>query len=299
MSDDATPYRLFDLTLIRRRTLTHCLTRFTFTGPDMARMTTLSPDQRIKIFFPDAEGRAPDIPRRPDWYALWKGMPEGERPPMRTYTIRALRPEEGEVDVDFVLHGDTGPASRWAMRAQPGDAIQMTAPDRAFTGEGGGYEWRPPKGMNHALLIADETALPALAGILEELAAWPKPPMVEAFVEVPEEQDRMPLPSWRGLQLVWMPRDEWTNEEPPMVAAAHLARLPEQVGAEAGALPEVDIDSEVLWDRAAPDAGGFYAWVAGEAGSVLAIRQHLVRDRGLDRRTLNLMGYWRRGRVLD
>ena len=296
--DAASPYRLFDLTLAQRTALTPCLTRFTFTGPDVARMTTIAPDQRVKLFFPDAAGRPADIPRRPDWYSIWKAQDEATRPPMRTYTIRKLRAADGEVDVDFVLHGDSGPASAWAERAAPGDRLQMTAPNADFEGEPGGYEWKPPQGVRDVLLIADETALPALCGILEQLRGWPAPPAVQAFIEVPDADDRLPLPAWPRLQVTWLDRDTWTSDEPPMVVAARSARLP-QPNAIGQTLPDVDIDAQILWDRADLHRHGFYAWVAGEAGSVLAIRQHLVKDRGLDRRTLNLMGYWRRGRVLD
>ncbi|MGW4296403.1 SIP domain-containing protein, partial [Micromonospora chersina] len=42
--------------------------------------------------------------------------------------------------------------------------------------------------------------------------------------------------------------------------------------------------------RAAP-----YAWIAGEAGMVKAVRRHLVGERGLDRRRVTFAGYWRRG----
>lgn len=63
-----------------------------------------------------------------DWFYAYRALPEGQRLPMRTYTIRALRPARAEVDVEFVLHGDNGPASRWAMDARPGDRLAMTAP---------------------------------------------------------------------------------------------------------------------------------------------------------------------------
>ncbi|MGV8584389.1 siderophore-interacting protein, partial [Pseudomonas aeruginosa] len=90
------------------------------------------------------------------------------RPPMRTYTIRALRAEQEEVDVEFVLHGENGPASAWATHARIGDRLQLAAPNRQYGDDPGGYEWKPPAGVRHILLIADETALPAVAGILEE-----------------------------------------------------------------------------------------------------------------------------------
>ncbi len=43
--------------------------------------------------------------------------------------------------------------------------------------------------------------------------------------------------------------------------------------------------------------GGFYAWLAGEAGAVVGLRRHLVGERGIDRRAVAFMGYWRRGRA--
>jgi NADPH-dependent ferric siderophore reductase len=39
--------------------------------------------------------------------------------------------------------------------------------------------------------------------------------------------------------------------------------------------------------------------VAGESGSVKALRRHLVRERGIDRRRVTFTGYWRRGTTED
>jgi NADPH-dependent ferric siderophore reductase len=60
---------------------------------------------------------------------------------MRTYTIRRLAGDQ--LDVDFVLHGDNGPASRWALRAQEGDAIQISAPNARCDEKIGGYTGSP------------------------------------------------------------------------------------------------------------------------------------------------------------
>ena len=43
----------------------------------------------------------------------------------RTYTIRALDRERGEMAVDFVVHGGTGLAGPWAAAAQPGETIAV------------------------------------------------------------------------------------------------------------------------------------------------------------------------------
>lgn len=297
-SPPASPYRLFDVALKRKAPLSAHLWRFTFEGPEVSQMATLAPDQRIKIFFPDPQGRPPAMALAPDWYARYKKQDVETRPPMRTYTIRALRAQDGEVDVDFVLHGETGPASTWATRARPGERLQIMAPNAAFEGDGGGYEWKPPQGLKRLLLIADETALPAVAGILDGLSALPAPPINEAFVEIPSEDDMIALATWPGLSIEWMPR----NLDAPgarMLGAAQRAALPTTASKAAPILAEVNVDEAILWDVSAPDDAGFYGWVAGEAAAVLAIRRLLITERRVDKSSLNLMGYWREGRVLD
>ncbi len=295
-------YRLFDVVLTRRERLTPSLSRLTFSSEEVREMATHAADQRIKIFFPDADGRPAALPKTPDWLAVWKGQDAATRSPMRTYTIRALRADAGEVDVDFVLHGEAGPASAWATRAATGETVQIVAPVRGFEGEAGGYEWRPPEGLRRLLLMADETGLPAAAGILEDLAAWPSPPPTEAILEVPLAADRIPLPSWPGLVIRWLARDSRGDHPAPgglLVEAAEEALAPARTRDEGEALEDIDVDHQILWERADATADGFYAWIAAEAGAVKAIRHLLIRERGVPRSAVNLMGYWRLGQVLD
>ncbi len=297
-------YRLFNVELKRREQLSSALTRFVFGGPEVAEMKTLAADQRIKIFFPDASGQPPSLPGGSEWYQAYRSVEPARRPPMRTYTIRALRAEQEEVDVEFVLHGENGPASAWATHARIGDRLQLAAPNRQYGDDPGGYEWKPPAGVRHILLIADETALPAVAGILEELAGEAEPPVVEAFLEVPGEADILDLPAIPGARLHWLPRHQagiHSRNGERMIEAARQARLPERevAGGAAQELEDIDIDEEILWELASPESGSFYAWVAGESAAVMAIRRYLVQERGIDKRHLTLMGYWRLGKVFD
>ncbi len=303
---DALPYRLFNAALTRKVPLSPSLSRLTFGGPGVAAMKTVAPDQRIKIFFPDAGGKPSALPITAQWLSIYKSVEPALRSPMRTYTIRHMRAAQAEVDVDFVLHGETGPASRWALHAQPGDKVQIAAPNAAFAGDPGGYEWKPPTQVDRILLIADETALPAVAGILEDLASRHNPPQTEAFLEVPTRADCIALASWPGLRVEWLARDAASHDHPPagrlMVEAAQRAAIsvPEMVNGGAGpTLSDIDIDTEILWEKATPQSSAFYGWIAGESGAVMAIRRLLIKERGLDRSSLNLMGYWRQGKVLD
>ncbi|WP_375069708.1 siderophore-interacting protein [Stenotrophomonas lactitubi] len=292
-------YRLFEVALKERRVLSPSLDRMVFTGADVARMKTEGPDQRIKVFFPLPGQDAPDVPSGEDWYARYRALPDDARPPMRTFTIRQLRAEECEVDVDFVLHGETGPASHWATHARPGDRVVLLAPDADCADSSEGWEWKPPAGVGQVLLVADETALPAVAGILEELAGLADPPRTLALLEIAQAGDAVPLKAPATAELVWLPRGQEVHGQRLLQAVqARLAAA--SAVAEGAELDEIDVDAQILWEQADASAdGAMYAWVAGEAGAVMAIRRYLVKDCGLDRRAITFMGYWRQGRVLD
>ncbi len=119
-------YRIFNVTLRRRISVTPSLLRCVFTGPDVAHMKHEAPDQRIKLMFARPDGNTARLPVSDSWYQDYLALPRERRPFMRTYTLRALRREACELDVEFVLHGDNGPASRWAMNARPGDTLQSS-----------------------------------------------------------------------------------------------------------------------------------------------------------------------------
>ena len=289
------PYKLFDVTLQRKTQLSPHMMRITLAHPSVNDMATWAPDQRVKLFFPAADGSPARLAQGEGWYARFKAMIADRRPAMRTYTIRHLRAEQGEVDIDFVLHGETGPASRWALRAQPGDSMQILAPDRRFSAnDAGGFEWKPPQILNQVLLVADGTALPAAMGILDVLAAKAAPPQTQAFFEVDSAQDMLPVPDWPGLTVQWLIREK-TTAGTLMVEAVQIAVPPIHTSSigRTVELADVDIDKEILWEIAETAAEGFYGWIAGESAAVMSLRRYLIKDCGIPRESLNLMGYWR------
>lgn len=294
-------YRIFNIQLKRRIALSPSLTRLVFTGPEVVEMTTLAPDQRVKLLFPAPDGSPPSLNNDLHWKAAHSALPPAQRPPMRTYTIRALRREALEVDIDFVLHGVNGPASAWATHAQVGDRLQIVAPNLAYEGDPGGYEWKPPQGVRNVLLVGDETALPAIAGILEQLADTQPELAVHAFIEVPLEADCLNLRHGDATVLRWLPRERLrcAHGQAMQHAVRELASLPLGHATPRAKLEDVDIDTRILWEQASSDSSEFHAWVAGESATVMEIRRYLIKERGLQRECLTLMGYWRAGRTFD
>ncbi|MET8231133.1 siderophore-interacting protein [Micromonospora sp. NPDC005298] len=291
-----TPWRLFAVEVRAVRQLSPSFTRVTFTGPDLHHFADNGYDQRIKLALPVPGQLGVHMPEGPDWYARWRALPATERSPLRTYTVRAVRPHLSEVDVDLVLHGDGGPATRWARRARPGDEISLLGPDAGYDGDHGGVEFRPPS-TGRLLLAGDETAVPAIGAICERL---PLDACGTVLLEVPDAGDVLPLVTPPGIEVRWLPRGAGGHGSRlvPAVAAATGELLTGGTPVAAQPITDVDVDTEILWEvpEQVPPSP-LYAWLAGEAGVIRSLRRHLVVERGLDRRAVAFMGYWRLGRA--
>ena len=259
-------------------------------------------DQRVKLVLPGPAG-LPPITRGPSWYQDWCALPDDVRGHVRTYTVRAVHGTgaDTQVVVDVVLHpGECGPGSRWAASAEVGDRVLLLGPRRGFPF--GGIEF-DPAGASRVLLAGDETAVPAVAGIL---AGLPIDAAGTAYLEVPEDADVQDLAPPSGVRVVWLPRNGRPHGERLCLAVLTLFGLDGSCREPLPDLPADGSDSD-LWETPAYSSSGeelgseplgrpdLYAWVAGEAGVVARIRRHLVKDAGLDRRQVAFMGYWRQG----
>ena len=266
-------------------------------------------DQRIKLILPDpATGGITSTEGADEsWFATWLERPAEERGHMRTYTIRDVRGsgESTTLVVDIVLHveGDlVGPGSTWASRAAVGDRIVLLAPRRGFPY--GGIEFTPAPGAD-LLLVGDETAVPAVCTVLEQL---PDDARGAVFLEVPVAGDIQDVRRPAGVTVTWLAREgEQLGARLHDAVVAHLG-IP---GADVEvAADEVDPDlwetpfysssgEEVAGDMTVAGdvtvAGGTYAWIAGESKVVTGLRRHLVKELGFDRRQVAFMGYWRLG----
>ena len=61
-------------------------------------------------------------------------------------------------------------------------------------------------------------------------------------------------------------------------------------------LEDINVDEDILWETGQAQSALFYAWIAGEAGTVKELRRYLVGEAGVDRKQVAFMGYWRRGK---
>ena len=329
----------FDVTVSAVQELSPNFRRITFGGYSLRDFGVhgSTMDLRIKVMIPSLTEDGTRLPlpvfqmEQAGWYREWLAMDPDTRGSMRTYTVRQERLDAvyPEIDVDFVMHfdaeGNGGPAANWAATAKPGDAITIIGPNNraahCVTAEiYSGIEWRP--GLAQRVLLAgDETAVPAISAILENL---PADMTGHAFLEVPEAGDFLDLHTAADVEITWLARGAAIGRSRPhgqlLAEAVRKAvpapgwvsiRTPEGT---AGPEPEdVNIDQDILWETPArmdtaaigatknpgmpAGAMPFYAWMAGEAGVIKGLRRYLVRDVGIDRKQVAFMGYWRQGKA--
>ncbi|MFF9144157.1 siderophore-interacting protein [Streptomyces sp. NPDC014861] len=262
---ETAPFQFFSLQVDRTRRLGPSLVRVTFVGDALKGFAAGGRDQSLSLFLPHPGQDAPVLPPLddPDMYAIlgaWRAMPDDVRAVMRSYTVREQRTEPvDEVDIDFAVHEDGGPACRWAQHAKAGDRVVVLGPAVA---DNTAVRFRLPEGADSVLIWADETALPAASAILEWLPAETR---ARVFLEVPYSGDRTELATRADASVTWLIREEGAPSGLEAIAGAELP----------GESP--------------------YVWIAGESGAVKALRRHFVRERGVDRRRVTFVGYWRKG----
>jgi NADPH-dependent ferric siderophore reductase len=302
---DPPAYRPYRAAVTAVRPLSPHFVRVTFTADEFDQFGTAGLDQRVKIVLPlPGIGISDFGSDGENWYSRWRELPDDRRNPFRTYTVRGIRPEARELDVDFVAHPDVagdpssaGPASLWLRSASAGDEVVIVGPDARSSQSSIGLDWHPGD-ATRLLLVGDETAVPAICGILESLSCDRQ---ATAFVEVASPADALDLDLSEGCSIHWIAREdaahgarldaavrEWISRHRELIRPVIVAD-PEQ-------LDDIDVDVDLLWDSPVESHGEFYAWIAGEAAVVKALRRFIVTDTGVDRSRVAFMGYWRAGK---
>ena len=226
-----TPVRVSEIYDITPR-----MRRITVTGDGLREFPVQKPAQWMKVFFPSPDNRPPST---------------------RAYTIRQFCPSDARMEIDLVLHGDTGPAGYWAARAQVGSTLQLSMP-------------RAGADINAAtkrfVLVGDHTALPAMSAIV---AALPERVQIDMFAEVPDERDEQELVTAAQLNLHWTHAGQKT--------------------------PGTTGQLETQLQQASIDIADCQFWVAGESTMVKNVVAHLCNERLVPKSAIQSAGYWKLG----
>ncbi len=187
---------------------------------------------------------------------LFLDNPGWDGPAVRTYTIRHQREDRGEIDVDFVLHGDHGIASRWAHNAAPGDLVTVGGP---------GPKKMVDMSADWYFLIGDMTALPALNVNLEAL---PDSARGYVVIEILHVDDVQQISAPPGLEFHWLVATDNTRGREKVVRCVR----------------------EREWLEGRP-----FVWAASEFETMKALRRYFKKERQLPTSDVYISSYWKHG----
>ena len=239
------------LTVKKAWFLTPNMVRVVFAGPELAGFPEGREGGNCKLMIPDIGEAKDEFAAR---------LQSGPPPVKRTYTVRKFDAALGELSIDFVAHGDEGPASRWASRAKPGDFLGFAGPSA-------------PK-ITHFqadwyLIAADPSAFPVAAAALE---AMPRDAKGVAIFEVASDEDRQDIDMPIGIKAYWL-----IQPDPHVPSTA-----------------QEDFIRSLDW----PD-GRVQTCIAGESGVIRSLRGFLANEKHVPREDTYISGYWKIGLVED
>ncbi|MBM6591767.1 siderophore-interacting protein [Brevibacterium sp. RIT 803] len=209
-------------------------------------------DDHVKLVIPTPETESLDIGEQGDFRFNWNR--EALRF-TRDYTVSSVDADSNSFTVDVVRH-DSGLAAEWAFSASVGDSLKFAGPKSSA-----GIS----EGIDFHLLVADETALPAVRRWLETA---PVGTSGHVIVEVPTAEDIQEISTAADVEIDWLIRSGTSPGGSTLMYEA--------------------VKNLVL------PVGRTYAWCAGEALTIAPIRRHLRRELGLPKEDVEVIGYWRK-----
>jgi NADPH-dependent ferric siderophore reductase len=239
------------LTVKKAWYLTPNMIRVVFAGPELADFPEGREGGNCKLMIPEL-GEAKE--------SFADRLHNGPAPVRRTYTVRKFNAETLELSIDFVAHGDEGPASRWACSAQEGDFLGFAGPSE-------------PKvtrfDADWYLVAADPSAIPVAATTLE---AMPRDAKGVAIFEVTADEDRQIIDTPDGIEVHWLVQPD---PHAPSTAQEDLIR-------------------SLNWPE-----GRVQTCIAGEAGVIKSLRGFLANEKQIPREDTYISGYWKIGLIED
>jgi NADPH-dependent ferric siderophore reductase len=219
--------------------------RITLTGDDVPLFINTRIGANNKIFLPSNSDQK-----------IYFDQEKSER---RTFTHRGIDLEKKEMIIDFAAHGNSGPASAWAINAKPGDELGVAM--KSTTAE------LYPQ-ADWYLLVADATGIPVLAAIFESLPIGSKG---VAVIEVLNKEEEIPFNTASDIQINWV-HNATPGEKSPLIAAVRNLFLPNK------------------------NLTSCFGYVAAEFTTVKEVRQYLRKEKGWDKEELNAYSYWKYGK---
>ncbi len=231
--------------------LTPNMIRVIFSGPELEGFPAGREGGNCKLMLPEANETREQFAAR---------LRDGPKPSTRTFTVRKYDVDTNELSIDFVAHGDNGPASSWASRAVPGDFLGFAGPSAPKVAH---FE------ADWYLIAADPSAIPVAAATLE---AMPRDAKGVAIFEVTSIEDKQSIDLPEGIAVHWL-----VQPDPLLPSTAQEALI-----------------RSLDWPT-----GRVQTCIAGESGVVRALKRFVIAEKRVPKQDAYLSGYWKIGLVED
>jgi len=247
------------LTVVRKEYITPHFIRIYLTADNVEIFANCTIGVNNKILIPPANVDVihfPELDMEKNTLIL---PPIDVRPIVRTYTHRGIDIQKKELWIDFVAHGDEGPASLWAINAAPGSVLGVMM-----------KSGRKPlyTKANNYLLVGDATAIPVLSAILEDLSPQERGICI---LEVHSKEDEQAFQTKADIEFIWL-HNAHPQRRSDLAEVVRQQQLPQH-------------------DRS--------AYVAAEFESVKRIRHFLRKEKNWERHEVYAFAYWKAGQSED
>lgn len=151
----------------------------------------------VRVDFHSADLLDPAGESPSSWVRGWFPDPDGKSTlHQRGYTFLDSDSATGTFSIAFLIHEPAGPASTWAVKAQPGDVVVF----QRYGSEGFSPSDPPPAGY---LLVGDAASWPGIRSIV---ASLPTGVPIKVIMEQHHEADNeLPFPEHPDLSVTWVP----------------------------------------------------------------------------------------------
>lgn len=231
--------------------LTPNMIRVVFAGPELDGFPEGREGGNCKLLIPNVD-KSKD--------AFIERLRSGKPIVKRTYTVRKFDAGTQELSIDFVAHGDDGPASRWASHAKAGDFLGFAGPSTPKLARFNA-DWY--------LVAADPSAIPVAAVALE---AMPRDAQGVAIFEVTAKEDQQEIDAPEGIDVHWLvhpdPHTPSTQQE--------------------------DFIRAMDWPT-----GRVQTCIAGESAVIRSLRAFHSNEKQVPREDTYISGYWKIGLIED
>ncbi|MCO5114725.1 MAG: siderophore-interacting protein [Bdellovibrionaceae bacterium] len=248
------------LTVTQIMPLSPLFTKITFFSEDLKDFVTASPDDHVKVFFPDPETGHYSIPRLgPEGLQTEEGQPE---PLMRDYTPLNYNSKNKTLELIFFMR-DKGAGALWAQKAKEGDELFIAGPRGSFV-LSYIFDWY--------LILTDESGLPSLQRRLQEM---PKDAKGLVLAEISKTSDAIKVQTQntpQGIEIQWLERT--TGQK---------------------STGSSDIFLQSLNNFTKPEGNGF-VWIKTESYVALQLKNYILQNNITKDEWIKASGYWKRTR---